>query len=147
MHTRKIAISVALIRDGTYYICLRRKKEPYNNYIEFPGGKIVVGETESNCLIREIKEELDINVTKFKFIGVIKHLYDDLLIKINVFKIFKYDGHIHSHEAREIIMYNSISNFNILPTHHRILKLIKLPRLLMIHQSLILSFRNTSVEN
>ena len=132
MHTKKISISVALIQDGSSYICLQRKNKLYNNYIEFPGGKLLPGETESNCLIREIKEELDINVTKFKFIGVIKHLYDDLLIKINVFKIFKYDGHIHSHEAREIIMYNSISNFNILPTHHRILKLIKLPRLLKI---------------
>jgi 8-oxo-dGTP diphosphatase len=132
MHTKKISISVALIQDGSSYICLKRKNKLYNNYIEFPGGKLLPQETEQNCLIREIKEELDINVTKFKFIGVIKHLYDDLLIKINVFKIFKYDGHIHSHEAREIIMYNSISKFNILPTHHRILKLVKLPRILKI---------------
>ena len=106
MYTKKISISVALIQDGSSYICLQRKNKLYNNYIEFPGGKLLSGETESDCLIREIKEELDINVTKFKFIGAIKHLYDDLLIKINVFKIFKYDGHIHSHEAREIIMYN-----------------------------------------
>ena len=89
MYTKKISISVALIQDGSSYICLQRKNKLYNNYIEFPGGKLLSGETESNCLIREIKEELDINVTKFKFIGVIKHLYDDLLIKINVFKIFK----------------------------------------------------------
>ena len=132
MHTKRIAISVALIQNDSSYICLQRKNKIYNNYIEFPGGKLLPGETKSNCLIREIKEELDINVTKFKFIGVIKHLYDDLLIKINVFKIFKYDGHIHSNDGREIIMYNSMSNFKILPTHHRILKLIKLPRLLKI---------------
>ena len=132
MHTKKITISVALIQNGSSYICLQRKNKLYNNYIEFPGGKLLPAETKSNCLIREIKEELNINVTKFKFIGAIKHLYDDLLIKINVFKIFKYDGHIHSNDGREIIMYNSMSNFKILPTHHRILKLIKLPRLLKI---------------
>ena len=132
MHTKKISISVALLQNGSSYICLKRKNKLYYKYIEFPGGKLLPGETESNCLIREIKEELDIKVTKFKFIGAIKHLYDDLLIKINVFKIFKYDGYIHSNEGREIIMYNSISNFNILPTHNRILKLIKLPRLLKI---------------
>lgn len=132
MHTNKIAISIALIQNGSSYICLQRKNKTYNNYIEFPGGKLLPGETELNCLTREIKEELDINVTKSKFIGVIKHLYDDLLIKINIFKVFKFDGHIHSNEDRKIIMYNSISNFNILPTHNRILKLIKLPRLLKI---------------
>ena len=132
MHTKKISISVALIQNGSSYVCLQRKNKLYNNYIEFPGGKLLPDETESNCLIREIKEELDINVTKFKFIGAIKHLYHDLLIKINVFKIFKYDGHVHSNENREIFLYNSMSNFNILPTHHRILKLLKLPRLLKI---------------
>ena len=132
MHIKRIAISVALIQNGSSYICLQRKNKLYNNYIEFPGGKLLPGETESNCLLREIKEELDIDVTKFKFIGVIKHLYDNLLIKINVFKIFKYDGHVHSNENREIFLYNSMSNFNILPTHHRILKLLKLPRLLKI---------------
>jgi 8-oxo-dGTP diphosphatase len=132
MHTKKITISVALIQNGSSYICLQRKNKLYNNYIEFPGGKLLPGETKSNCLIREIKEELNINVNKFRFIGAIKHLYDDLLIKINVFKIFKYAGHIHSNEGRKIIMYNSMSNFNMLPTHHRILKLIKLPRLFKI---------------
>lgn len=30
---------------------------------EFPGGKIEVGETEEACLIREIKEELNITIT------------------------------------------------------------------------------------
>jgi mutator protein MutT len=103
VHTNKIAISIALIQNGSSYICLQRKNKTYNNYIEFPGGKLLPGETELNCLTREIKEELDINVTKSKFIGVIKHLYDDLLIKINIFKVFKFDGHIHSNEDRKLL--------------------------------------------
>jgi len=64
MYTKKISISVALIQDGSSYICLQRKNKLYNNYIEFPGGKLLSGETESDCLIREIKEELDINVSR-----------------------------------------------------------------------------------
>ena len=132
MHHKKITISVALIQNGSSYICLRRNEDHYKDYIEFPGGKLMTGETPSTCLVREIKEELNINLKKYKFIGIIKHLYDDLLIIINVFKIFKYEGRIYSNEGRDIIHYNVNCTHKILPTHNRIIKLLKLPRLLKI---------------
>jgi thiamine monophosphate synthase len=89
-------------------------------------------ETPSICLIREIKEELNINLKKYKFIGTLKHLYNDLLIIVNVFKIFKYDGEIYSNEGRDIINYDLNCNHKTLPTHNRIINLLKLPRLLKI---------------
>ncbi len=132
MQTKNIAISVALIQTDFSYICLRRKSQSYHDYIEFPGGKMLTGESASDCLLRECNEELDINIKKFKFIGSLKHQYNDFLININVFKIFKYDGHVHSNEGRQIIMYSSMSNLKILPTHHRILNLLRIPRLFKI---------------
>ena len=132
MHYKKITISVALIQNGTSYICLRRNDNHYRDYIEFPGGKLINNETPSICLVREIKEELNINLKKYKFIGMLKHLYDDLLIIINVFKVFKYDGEIYSNEGRDIINYDVNSSHKILPTHNRIINLLKLPRLLKI---------------
>ena len=132
MHHKKITISVALIQNGSSYICLRRDDDHYKDYIEFPGGKLINKETPSNCLVREIKEELNINLKKYKFIGTLKHRYDDLLIIINVFKIFKYDGDIYSNEGREIINYDVNCSHKILPTHNRIINLLKLPRLLKI---------------
>ena len=132
MILKKISISVALIHKDSSYICLRRNSDTYKNYIEFPGGKLKNNETPSICLIREITEELNINVKKYKFIGKLKHLYNDLLITVYVFKIFKYDGVIHSNENREIVLYDENSSHKILPTHNRIITLLKLPRLLKI---------------
>ena len=132
MHHKKITISVALIQNGSSYICLRRDNNNYKDYIEFPGGKLIKKETPSICLVREIKEELNINLKKYKFIGTLKHLYNDLLIIINVFKIFKYDGEIYSNEGRDIINYDVNYSHKILPTHNRIINLLKLPRLLKI---------------
>mgnify|MGYP003324470844 FL=1 len=108
MQHKKIAISVALIKNGSSYICLRRDDDHYKDYIEFPGGKLINKETPSICLVREIKEELNINLKKYKFIVTLKHLYNDLLIIINVFKVFKYDGDIYSNEGRDIINYLSL---------------------------------------
>ena len=132
MQHKKITISVALIQDGSSYICLKRNDNYYKDYIEFPGGKLINKETPSICLVREIKEELNINLKKYKFIGTLKHLYDDLLVIINVFKIFKYDGDIYSNEGRDIINYDINCSHKILPTHSRIINLLKLPRLLKI---------------
>ena len=50
-----------------------------------------------------MKEELNIDIQKTKYIGSIKHLYSDTLIEINVFKIFKFSGEIVSTEKREIV--------------------------------------------
>ena len=132
MHNKKITISVALIQNGSSYICLRRDDNHYRDYIEFPGGKLMNEETPSICLVREIKEELNINLKKYKFIGRLKHSYDDLLITINIFKVFKYDGEIYSNEGRDIIHYNANCSHKTLPTHNRIIKLLKLPRFLKI---------------
>ncbi len=132
MYSKKITVSVALIQNGSSYICLRRDDNHYKDYIEFPGGKLINKETPSICLVREIKEERNINLKKYKFIGTLKHLYDDLLVIINVFKVFKYEGDIYSNEGRDIINFDANCGHKILPTHNRIIKLLKLPRILKI---------------
>ena len=129
---KNITISVALIQNRSSYICLRRNNKVYKDYIEFPGGKLINEETPSICLVREIKEELNISLKKYKLVGTLKHLYNDLLVVINVFKVFKYEGDIYSNEGRDIVNYDMKHNHKILPTHNRILKLLKLPRVLKI---------------
>jgi 8-oxo-dGTP diphosphatase len=132
MTPNEIQISIALISDNSKYICLQRNKNPYINFIEFPGGKCKQLESPDLCLEREIYEELDIKVTKYKHLGYIKHLYDDLLVNINIFKIFRFTGNIYSKENRKIIKYDNDHTINILPTHNRILNLLNLPRILKI---------------
>lgn len=49
---------------------------------EFPGGKIETDETAEECLIREIKEELSINISIIKALTPITHQYDDFNIRL-----------------------------------------------------------------
>ncbi len=136
MSSRQVEISIGLIKFNSALICLKRNKKPYENFIEFPGGKKKRNESPIECLKREITEELNIKVEKAKFIHCIKHQYKDALIIINVFNIHRYSGDISSNEKREIVYYNDSSSQNVLPTHERILKLLKLPKLLKIITSL-----------
>lgn len=132
MTFKKVEISIGLIKFKSSYVCLKRNKKPYEDFIEFPGGKKKDGEDAAQCLIREIKEELNIKISKFKYISSIKHLYKDNLITINVFNIHRFSGNILSNENREIVFYNAKSTHSVLPTHNRILNLLKIPKLLKI---------------
>ena len=59
-----IEVTCAIIEKGNKVLCAQRSeimKLPLK--WEFPGGKLETGETLENCLIREIKEELGVEVS------------------------------------------------------------------------------------
>ena len=64
MKRRLIALLALINEKNEVLISLRKNKEEYNGYWEYPGGKIENGETLEQGLLREIQEELNISVTK-----------------------------------------------------------------------------------
>ena len=59
----KIVVSLALINDADEILLSKRPKNKHlAGFWEFPGGKVENGEVPEIALIREIKEELDINI-------------------------------------------------------------------------------------
>jgi 8-oxo-dGTP diphosphatase len=58
-------VAVALVdADGRVLLAQRPPGKPMAGLWEFPGGKIHPGESPEAALIRELKEELDIDVTE-----------------------------------------------------------------------------------
>src|SRR6478735_678469 len=56
-------VTAAIIKDkNRLLIAKRHSKDPFGGKWEFPGGKIEPGETPQECLVREIKEELGVEV-------------------------------------------------------------------------------------
>jgi 8-oxo-dGTP diphosphatase len=59
----KIVVSLALINDADEILLSKRPKNKHlEGFWEFPGGKVETAELPETALIREIKEELDINI-------------------------------------------------------------------------------------
>ncbi len=58
-----ITVTAGVIIDGDKVLIARRSStENFAGGWEFPGGKVEPGETERECLARELKEELSIDV-------------------------------------------------------------------------------------
>ncbi len=56
-------IGAAIIKDRKLLVC--RKKDLWIS----PGGKVELGETDEECLRRELMEEIQVEVKSFKFLG------------------------------------------------------------------------------
>jgi 8-oxo-dGTP diphosphatase len=57
----KLVTAAIIQNEGTYFIARRGPTEKLAGYWEFPGGKVEDGESLSDCLQRELKEELGIS--------------------------------------------------------------------------------------
>lgn len=56
-------VTAAIIKDNDkYLICQRGADDECSLLWEFPGGKLEEGETLEECIIREIKEELELDI-------------------------------------------------------------------------------------
>ncbi len=62
-------IGAAIIKDRKLLVC--RKKDLWIS----PGGKIEKGESDENCLRRELKEELQVDFTSMRFLGKYQDKY------------------------------------------------------------------------
>ena len=56
------AAAAIIVRDGKVLAARRFTGKRYDGWWEFPGGKIEEGETAQQCCVREIKEELNLDV-------------------------------------------------------------------------------------
>jgi mutator protein MutT len=58
-----VVVTAAVIeRDGAFLVTRRQKGVHLEGYWEFPGGKCEAGEPHAACLVRELREELAVDV-------------------------------------------------------------------------------------
>jgi 8-oxo-dGTP diphosphatase len=86
--TVEVVAGIILDERGRIF-CVQRgeSSKPYiSKKWEFPGGKLEAGETRDEALIRELKEELKIDVVPIEFVTTIDHTYPDFRLIMHAFK-------------------------------------------------------------
>ena len=57
-----VVVAAVIERDGSFLVTRRLEGTHLGGMWEFPGGKLADGETHAQALVREIREELDVDV-------------------------------------------------------------------------------------
>ncbi len=68
---------------------------------EFPGGKLDQGETPRQALVRELQEELDINVTSAEPLMQLSHDYTDKQVMLDIWQVTGFEGQARGVEGQE----------------------------------------------
>ena len=80
---RSIRVVAAVVRrDGRVLVTRRHPSAERGGLWEFPGGKLEAGESESEALVREIREELGCAVTVGRLLCRHRHRYPDLEVEL-----------------------------------------------------------------
>ena len=96
---KTIRVVAAVIRQGDRIFATARGYGEFKGQWEFPGGKIEVGETPQQAIIREIKEELDVMVSVGDLIDTIEYDYPTFHLSMDCFWCEITDGELKLLEA------------------------------------------------
>ena len=121
MKKKYIYVSTVALIDwqGKVLISLRSEDKILPNYWEFPGGKIKINESPDHAIIREIKEELtlDINKKSLKPLSFNTHTYEEFHAVIFFYICRSWNGTPLSKNKQKILWVeiDKLKNYNFLP--------------------------------
>jgi len=93
MNKKTIHVAVGVIlRNDQIFITLRPEHLHQGGLWEFPGGKVEVGETLSEALARELKEELGIEVLAARPLIDLTHDYGDKQVRLDTWIVDQFIG-------------------------------------------------------
>jgi 8-oxo-dGTP diphosphatase len=125
-----VAAGVILREDGRFLLGQRAPNTFYPGYWEFPGGKVEAFETPAQALVRELDEELGIEVTKLRPWLVREHAYEHAHVRLHFFEVAAWRGEVNDrvHSALAWEAADSPTVGPMLPANGPILKALRLPR-------------------
>jgi 8-oxo-dGTP diphosphatase len=100
LHITLVVAAALVDRDGRVLVTKRPEGKTMSGLWEFPGGKIERGELPEAALIRELKEELGIDVTEncLAPLSFASHSYDEFHLLMPLFVCRVWKGQVQARE-------------------------------------------------
>jgi 8-oxo-dGTP diphosphatase len=99
----RFVAAALIVRAGEVLIGQRRPDQPMALLWEFPGGKIEVGESPEQALVRELDEELGIRATIGPRVTRVRHNYrHGGAVDLQFFAVHEFSGEIESRIYQQV---------------------------------------------
>ncbi len=99
-----VAAAALVDADGRVLICQRPDGKQFAGLWEFPGGKLEAGETPETCLVRELEEELGIQVSAACLAPFVfaSHGYAAFHLLMPLFLLRRWEGLVQRREHKAL---------------------------------------------
>ncbi|MDO4535570.1 MAG: (deoxy)nucleoside triphosphate pyrophosphohydrolase [Clostridium perfringens] len=111
-------VAAILEKEDKILIAKKREGKSLAGYWEFPGGKIENGETSEEALVRELKEEMDIEVEVNRYVGESIYDYGNnkiISLKGHTAKIIGGEIKLTDHDEYRWVTLKEIKGYKIAP--------------------------------
>lgn len=126
METMKaILVVAAVIHKGHKILATQRGYGDYKDFWEFPGGKIESGETPEEALVREIKEELLLDINVEEYITTVEYDYPKFHLSMKCYKCSIREGEspiLLEHESMKWLSMDELDTVEWLPADREVIR-------------------------
>ena len=114
---KTVSVVAAVIESEGRFFATQRGYGPQKDGWEFPGGKIEPGETPEAALMREIREELDAEITVGEKLVQVEYDYPEFHLSMGCYRCVLASGHLtlKEHEAARWLTLSELDDLAWLP--------------------------------
>lgn len=122
-----VVAAVIVNENGQILITQRNLKKVQGGLWEFPGGKIEPGESREEAIVREIKEELNVDIVIDKYISEREYSYPERTINLIALKCRIKEGilKLNEHEDAKWIFIKDFEKYNFASADEFIIDILK----------------------
>ena len=126
-NAKTVKVVAAIIIHDNKIFATQRGYGEFKDGWEFPGGKIEPGETPQEALVREIKEELDIEIEVKDFLETVEYDYPEFHLSMDCFFCVIRSGELvlKEHEAAKWLTAEKLDSVDWLPADKGLIEAIR----------------------
>ena len=123
---KRIEVVAAIIRKGGRIFATQRGYGEWKDWWEFPGGKVEEGETPQEALVREIREELNTQITVDELLCTVEYDYPAFHLTMHCYlcSLLTEALHLNEHEAARWLGPADLHSVNWLPADEQLIPLL-----------------------
>jgi len=100
--TLVVAVGIVVDAQGRLLVGERPAEKDYAGQWEFPGGKLEPGESVFDALVREFREELNLQVDSADALFSCEHVYPDRQVELHFWRVTEYQGEAEGLEGQRL---------------------------------------------